>query len=113
MNFSSFNPDSTVHDPILDGEMLIESIKLLPVRIFERFPQSGLYRLSRQLVEINQTARERAEWVARPIYILRISSIAIIFLLIGSLIWSIINISFPEETPDILEFIFDNGSRIK
>ncbi len=43
---------------ILDSEKIISSQELLSRRIYERFPQSGLYQVSKQLLTFGKNAQE-------------------------------------------------------
>jgi hypothetical protein len=50
----------------LDPAKLIDTIRMLEIRIDERFPGSGLGKVCRELLQIAQQARARSNWIARP-----------------------------------------------
>jgi hypothetical protein len=49
-------------------------MELLSTRIYERFPESGLFQVSEQLLTFGRNAQQDSVWVARPIILLRIVS---------------------------------------
>lgn len=51
---------------LLDDQRIVETVERLQVRVGERFPDSGLYRLSGQLLQLSRQASERSRWIARP-----------------------------------------------
>lgn len=57
----------------LQVDRIATTLELLTNRIFERFPESGLYRVSQELVALGEQARERAPSISRPIYPLRVA----------------------------------------
>jgi len=57
----------------LQFERIAVTLNLLANRIFERFPESGLYKVSQELVSLGKTARVRAPSIGRPIYPLRVA----------------------------------------
>ena len=89
----------------LDPGKIISSLELLTRRIYERFPTSGLYRVSSQLLEFCRNAQEDARWVSQPIMVLRISAIAFVLLVFAGIGWTIRMIGMPEETLDLVEIV--------
>ncbi len=78
---------------ILDAKKIAETAEKLSRRIFERFPVSGLYAISRELVQLGSKAEEAAPRIARPIYSVRITVgilIAAILGIVVSSIWAVI-----------------------
>ena len=74
----------------LNPEKIAQTAEKLSLRIGERFPGSGLYRISRELMELGAKARSEAPQIARPIYALRIAVgllIAVILAILVSLFW--------------------------
>lgn len=55
----------------LDPEKVIETLDKLSRRIEERFPQSGLSHVCRELGELGGLTKERARKIARPNFLLR------------------------------------------
>ncbi len=69
---------------VIDPDKMISSLELLSRRIQERFPQSGLYQVSMQLLTFGKNAQEDARWIARPILPLRIGVALLVVLLIAA-----------------------------
>ncbi len=88
----------------LDPTKIIHTVERLTRRINERFPQSGLYQVSLQLTDLAHQSRERARFVARPIYWIRLIIVLLIVLIIvglASTAWAIAAIDF-----DLVDFNF-------
>lgn len=90
---------------MLDSDRLIGSVQTLSMRIFERFPDSGLYLVSQKFLHVSQQTRERADWIARPILSLRVGSGILIVLLLALMAWTISTVDLPSETPPLIEFV--------
>src|SRR6266404_3546417 len=56
----------------LDPERIVATVERLHRRVNERFPGSGLSRVSEELLAVARQAKERALSVARPLMLLRI-----------------------------------------
>jgi hypothetical protein len=74
---------------ILEPDKMISSLELLSRRIYERFPQSGLYQVSKQLLTFGKNAQEDAKWIDRPILPLRIGTALLVVLLFAALAWTL------------------------
>lgn len=87
--------------PLLDPSKIIETFEKLHLRIEERFPGSGLGQVCQKCLGIASQARERAQFIDRPIYWLR----AIIWLLVVALVVGIflVTIFLPRHLTDITE----------
>lgn len=57
---------------VLDAAKIIETVERLTRRVGERFPESGLYQVSRQLLAQAHQAQERARYIARPMVWIRL-----------------------------------------
>lgn len=66
----------------LDPDRVLATISSLSLRVGERFPDSGLSGVARELVEIGKLARARMEWIGRPIWLVR----GVTFLVIAALL---------------------------
>ena len=80
----------------LDPDRVLETISSLSVRVSERFPESGLSGVARELVEIGKLARERMDWIGRPIWAVRGVTVFVIGLLLIGLVVLVFNLK-PEE----------------
>lgn len=87
---------------VLDSDRIISSLEVLSTRIYERFPQSGLFQVSKQLLTFGRNAQKDSEWVARPILPLRIVSAIFVLLLIGAVVWTLRSFIMLEELKDLL-----------
>ena len=68
----------------LDPDRVQATIVGLSLRVTERFPESGLSGVGRELVEIGKLARERTEWIGRPIWAVRgVTYLVVAILVIG------------------------------
>ncbi|MDJ0700377.1 MAG: hypothetical protein QNJ07_11000 [Woeseiaceae bacterium] len=56
----------------LRSTKIVDTAKKLSQRIENRFPDSGLLQVSKELIDIGESARRQAEMIGRPIYPLRI-----------------------------------------
>ncbi len=85
----------------LDPVKIIETIDRLRLRIESRFPGSGLLGVCGICLRIAEHARERAEFIDRPIYWLR----ALIVLLVVAMIFGagLVTIFLPRHLLDITE----------
>lgn len=70
----------------LDPTKLIATVERLNRRIGERFPHSGLYRVSQQLLALAHQSMERAHYVARPIPWIRVTIGLLILLIIAGVV---------------------------
>lgn len=88
---------STTLDPI----KVIETIDQLRLRIQARFPDSGLLGVCTYCMKIAEQARERAEFIDRPIYWLR----AIILLVMAAMVFgaSLVTVFLPRHLLNITD----------
>lgn len=86
MPYRSLNPDH-----------LLERVQTLQKRIHERFPTRNLNRVCEELESLTRTAKERAKWINRPLWWLRIG----VGLLIGvSAVIAIVATPYVVIVPD-------------
>jgi hypothetical protein len=86
----------------LDAEKIISSLELLSQRIYDRFPQSGLYQVSKQLLAFGKNAQEDVAWTSRPILPLRIVTAILVLLLVAAVIWTLRSLAGLQEIKEIL-----------
>lgn len=68
----------------LDSAKLIGTIAILHERIQNRFPQSGLSKIGRELLEVARQAKVKCDHIQRPNYLLRTgAAFAIVIILLG------------------------------
>ncbi len=89
----------------LDPEKIIATVEQLQKRIAERFPDSGLSGVCRELLRVAREAEERAAWVAKPQRTLR-AAIGVLIIVIGaSLVSLLFYVELPEGRLKVAEFI--------
>lgn len=86
----------------LDPARVQATIAGLSLRVGERFPGSGLSGVARELVEIGKLARERMEWIGRPIWAVRGVTVLVVALLVVGFCVMLFNLK-PEE--GVFEFV--------
>ena len=108
MNYISLNP----------GE-IVQTVSQLRSRIDDRFPDSGLANVCRQLLQISQRAEQKTEWIDRPIRWMRAlvwlgcgtflaMCLVSIYLVIPPLAQEIIGTSTIDEASADLEVLVPN-----
>lgn len=86
----------------LESDRIISSLEVLSTRIYERFPHSGLFQVSKQLLTFGRNAQEDSEWVVRPILPLRIISGIFVLLLIVAVVWTLRSLIMMEDLQELL-----------
>lgn len=89
----------------LDAARITRTIETLSVRIDERFPDSGLHRLSKKLLAIGQRAEEQADWISRPIIPLRIGIVILVGFILLGIVGTLAAISTPIQEITLIEFV--------
>lgn len=90
---------------LLQADRIVATVEALVQRIEERFPASGLSGVCNRLLGIARQADERARWIERPIYALRIVSVALVILILAGLGVTVVNLRAPEGGLSVIEFI--------
>lgn len=73
----------------LDPDRIVFTVERLGLRIGERFPDAGLWKVCQRLEVIARQARWRAQRIARPIYALRVLNGFLMGLIVASLALSV------------------------
>src|SRR5690349_7243966 len=71
----------------LDPRRIVETSTALQQRILERFPASGLSRIAEELTEVARSTQVIENWLARPLYPVRIGvaiMLGLLLALVGS-----------------------------
>ncbi|MBM4185967.1 MAG: hypothetical protein FJ206_01520 [Gemmatimonadetes bacterium] len=92
----------------LDSDRIAETARRLARRIAERFPESGLARVSRDLVLVVEKAGRDQDWIQRPIWPLRaVVILAVTALMAVGVATSVILIQLPAQASltDMLQAI--------
>lgn len=81
----------------LDADRIVATIKRLSKRIEERFPESGLTQVAKELRTISLQSRERVLLAARPIPWVRVLVAVLIALIIGAVIGALVRFEWSVE----------------
>jgi hypothetical protein len=96
------SPRASAGDPfVLKDDRIIETIATLQHRIGERFPDSGLYVLCGELLDVAEQASARAAWISRPILWIRLLGYFLAFALITLVIAIVVNAFRPDEAEQL------------
>ncbi|MBX3012135.1 MAG: hypothetical protein KF832_11545 [Caldilineaceae bacterium] len=90
---------------VLDSDQLITTIERLCLRVGERFPQAGLYQVSRQLLAIANQSKERAATIARPLLWVRVLITLLIALVMVGMVGLVSAVNFQMGEFDVLELV--------
>lgn len=66
---------------VLSSREMLETLYRLKNRINERFPNSGLFKISEQVVEIVKEAQDRSRWLTRELMVVRIFTLVLAVLI--------------------------------
>jgi hypothetical protein len=69
----------------LQPKLIEQTIRQLHSRIDERFPDSGLSRVSLHLLEIARNAEDMSRWLGRPLWAFRLAGAVVIAILIAAI----------------------------
>lgn len=89
----------------LDPEKIVGTVVSLSNRIEERFPNSGLGRVCRQLLAIAHQAKARAVWIATPIVGLRIGAGLLAVIIVAGLVGTFIQLPMPHQKVEFAQSI--------
>jgi hypothetical protein len=81
MPYKSLNPDQ-----------IVASTDVLYKRIQERFPNRGISKVCAELHQIAHATRERAEWIKKPHWLLRLGTVillGVLIVMLGILFWEV------------------------
>lgn len=85
---------------------IAEELTVLTRRIDERFPESGLGRVARELLAVARESTERSRQIGRPIRLLRLVNFALLALIALGIFGTLYTVEMPEQEPlTFLEFI--------
>lgn len=89
----------------LDSEKIIGTIETLHRRIGERFPDSGLSKVCRELLTIARESHKRSAWIAKPQRALQVTTGVLILVIIIGLISILISLRLPQGGFDAVGFV--------
>ena len=79
----------------LRSDRIVETARRLSRRVGERFPESGLFEVSKELVAMAETAEIQAESISSPIYIVRVA-VALLIAIILSIVITLFAVGLDE-----------------
>lgn len=82
----------------LDPQKIVETAELLQKRIYERFPKSGLNRVSLELILLNRRCNEEVQSLKKPAWLLRLMSVFLVLLLVYLLAYIFHGVSYRGDT---------------
>jgi hypothetical protein len=89
----------------LDSEKILATIETLSRRIGERFPGSGLVRVCEELLTIADESQRRSAWIAKPQRSLRFITAIVVTIIIGGLLFVLVNASWPQNGFDLVVLV--------
>jgi hypothetical protein len=89
----------------LDAEKIIETVGTLVRRIDERFPDSGLSRVCRELAAVAGESQKRSAWIARPQRTLRVITWLVVTLMVAGLGVILANAALPRGGFDLVGLV--------
>lgn len=89
----------------LDSTRVIETCERLSRRIKERFPESGLGKVSEDLLQIARDAHDRATWIARPQLLLRWGVSLLIAAMLAGITFVFVGLHPFDSTFDFAGFV--------
>jgi hypothetical protein len=89
----------------LDAEKVVATVSRLRDRIGERFPGSGLSRVSEELLAVAKESVSRSAWIGKPLLGVRIGVAALVLLLVLVLGAALLSLRMPSSTLDLGAFV--------
>lgn len=95
-NYSQLNP-----------ELLVATVEKLSARVGERFPNAGLFRVSRHLCEVATESRKRVTETARRSIWIRLMICLLVVLLVAGIVMSVVAFKFQPKPGEVtwVEFV--------
>ena len=89
----------------LDPVRVTATIDQLYDRISDRFPDSGLSKVCRQLAGISRKAQQRSDFIRRPAWGLRLLTALLILVILGVVAATLYSLGAPQKTVGLLDFV--------
>lgn len=89
----------------LDPEKIVDTIGTLSRRIDERFPNSGLGNVCRELLTIAQESQQRSTWIAKPQRSLRIITLILLIIMAAGLIVIFTHAAWPRDGFEVVGLV--------
>ncbi len=89
----------------LDSEKIVGTVGTLGRRIDERFPDSGLGRVCRELLTVAGESQERSAWIARPHRSLRVFTWLLGIIMVAGLAVVLAQAAWPRGGFDLVGLV--------
>jgi hypothetical protein len=89
----------------LDSEKIVDTIAVLCRRIDERFPESGLGKVCRELLTIAGESQERSAWIAKPQRPLQILTWLLLIVMAAGLITILTHAVWPRDGFEVVGLV--------
>lgn len=89
----------------LDSEKIVDTIAILSRRIDERFPESGLGKVCRELLTIAGESQERSVWIAKPNRPLQVITWLVLIIMASGLIVVLTHTAWPRGGFDLVGLV--------
>jgi len=89
----------------LDSEKIVGTIETLCRRIDERFPDSGLHKVCRELLTVAGESQERSAWIARPHRTLRFVTWLLVTFIVLAMAAVLANSAWPRGGFDLIALV--------
>jgi hypothetical protein len=89
----------------LDSEKIVDTIDTLCRRIDERFPESGLSKVCRELLTIAGESQQRSAWIAKPQRAIRIITWLVLIILAGGLAVILTHAAWPRDGFEVVGLV--------
>jgi hypothetical protein len=90
---------------ILIADEVRKTIERLHLRMRDRFPQSNLANVCRELHEISMETHKTVEWIARPNYLLRFAAYGFILIVALLLVESLLQLDLPADGINLADLV--------
>ena len=89
----------------LNSEKIVGTIETLCRRIDERFPDSGLRNVCRELLTVAGESQERSAWIARPHRALRLVTWLLVGIIVLAMAAVLANSAWPRDGFDLIALV--------
>lgn len=89
----------------LDAQRLVATLEVLGRRIQERFPGSGLGRVSADLLALARESSEHVAYLGRPLWLVRAGVAVVIVAMVAIVVFAIVGLELPARVDDMGEFV--------
>lgn len=89
----------------LNPDKIVETLAILNKRIEERFPDSGIFKVSLELLKTGREAKSRAIWIGSPLWSIRVLTWALVGLIAVTFWLGVLKLNLRVNTLSFAEFI--------